>query len=342
MVSEQPLASIIILNLNGKKYLRDCLQAVFSQSLTDFEVILVDNGSNDDSVNFTEENFPQVKVIKNENNLGFAKANNQGFEMARGKYIVTLNNDTVVEKDWLENLVEIAVPDNKIGMCASKILSIYNKKEIDSVGINICLDGMARGRGRNELDKGQYDKAEEILLPSACAALYKREMLEEVGFFDEDFFAYCEDVDLGLRGRWAGWEAVSAPSAIAYHHYSSTSGKYSPLKAYLVERNHLWVLLKCFPISLLLILPFFTIYRFFLQIISVFIGKGSAAEFSKQANFGGMLSSVASAYWDALKKAPVFLKKRRVIQKKRKLSNKEFKYLLRKFRLSFKELVFKK
>ena len=269
------LASVIVLNLNGKKFLEICLESLERQTYKNFEVILVDNGSSDDSVDFVKKKYPDVKIIKNKKNLGFAEANNQGFEISKGEYIVVLNNDTRVEKYWLENLVKGAEKDEKIGMVASKILLMNSQKEIDSVGVNLCLDGMSRQRGRCEVDKGQYNKSEEVLFPSACAALYKRKMIEEVGFFDEDFFAYCEDSDLGLRGRLAGWKAVLAPGAVVHHHYSGTAGKYSSFKVYLVERNHTWFCMKNFPAELLLLFPFFTFYRFFLQFVSVLIKKGS-------------------------------------------------------------------
>lgn len=338
----KPLASIIILNYNGKKYLRDCLEAVLNQNYQNKEIILVDNGSGDGSVEFIRENFPVVKLIANKRNLGFAQGNNQGLALAGGEYIIALNNDTVVDQNWLSGLIADVQKDQRIGLVASKIFSAANPKEIDSAGVNVCLDGMARGRGRLELDTGQYEKIEEILLPSACAALYRREMLEEVGFFDEDFFAYCEDTDLGLRARLAGWRAVLAPKAKVWHRYSATSGQYSPLKAFLVERNHLWVVLKNFPLRLVLLFPVFTFYRLCLQVLAILTGRGAAGEFLKQISFGRAGKIFLRAYGEALKKLPKFIKKRRTIQRNRKISTKEFLTLLKKHRLSFKELVFKK
>jgi len=337
-----PLASIIILNFNGKRFLKDCFESLKKQTHQSFEIILVDNGSTDDSVEFIKKKFPEVKIIINKENLGFAHANNQGFKIAKGKYFITLNNDTEADEKWLENLILIAESDEKIGMVASKILSLKNPNLIDSVGVNICLNGMSRGRGRLEIDKGQYDRVEEIFLPSACAALYRREMLEEISFFDDSFFAYCEDTDLGIRGRLTDWKAFLSPQAVVYHYYSGTGGKYSFFKAYLVERNYVWVVVKNFPLELLMLFPFFIFYRFILQFYAVLAKKGATSEFLEKSSFFNSVTIVLKACFDALKKLPEFIRKRRVIQRDKKISRKEFYRLLKNYKLSFVELVFKK
>jgi len=227
-------------------------------------------------------------------------------------------------------------------MCASKILSIKNPNQIDSVGVNICLDGMTRGRARLETDEGQYDMTDEILLPSACAALYRRAMLDEIGFFDESFFAYCEDTDLGLRGQLAGWSAILVPDALVYHYYSETGGKYSSFKAYLVERNHLWVLIKNFPGELLFLSPFFTVYRFLLQGYAALTKKGATSEFLSAYSLLDILKLLANAYLDTLKELPELMQRRRAVNTGKKITRKEFYALLRKHKMTFSELVFKK
>jgi hypothetical protein len=182
------LISVIVVNFNGERHLGDCLESLSAQTFRDFEVIVVDNGSTDGSLNLIRKGFPWVKLITLDKNTGFARGNNIGFEASASKYIATLNNDTVVDKGWLEALYKAAETDRTIGMVASKILLGRNGKEIDSVGVLIYPDGMSRQRGRSEIDEGQFDRTEEVLFPSACAALYRREMLNEIGFFDEDFF----------------------------------------------------------------------------------------------------------------------------------------------------------
>lgn len=335
----KPLASIIIPNYNGKHFLDECLRSLQDQTFNNFEIILVDDGSSDDSIEFVKSRFPKVKIIINKKNLGFSKTCNRGIKSAKGKYIILLNNDTGVDKKWLEKLVSAAEENSSIGMCASKILSLKNPSLIDSVGVNICLDGMSRGRGRLEEDKGQYSEIEEILLPSGCAALYRKEMLDEIGFFDEDFFAYCEDTDLGLRGRLAGWKAILVPDAVVRHYYSGTAGGYSPLKAFLVERNHIWVVLKNFPMRLILLLPLFTFWRYLFQFYGILIRRGSSSKFVQDFSFWRIPLVIFRAYFSALWRLPEILIQRRKIKKQQKISNKEFCLLLKKYRLGIKELA---
>ncbi|MCK5506827.1 MAG: glycosyltransferase family 2 protein, partial [Thermodesulfovibrionia bacterium] len=174
-----PLISIVIPNLNGINYLPGCLSSIREQTFKEFEVIVVDNGSTDGSVEFIKAGFPQTLIIENRENRGFAAANNQGIKVAKGEYIATLNNDTEADRDWLANLYNAAVSSNeRTGMWAPKILSLERRDRIDSVGgLLLYRDGIAKGRGRLEKDTGQYDKARDILIPSACCALYSKKML---------------------------------------------------------------------------------------------------------------------------------------------------------------------
>ncbi len=338
-----PFVSVVMVNLNGIGFLKDCLQSIYGQSYSDFEVILVDNGSTDGSVQFMRDSFPAVVIIENKENLGFAKANNQGIEISKGKYIALLNNDTVVDKDWSKNLVKAAEssPD-KVGMWAGKILSLKNPKIIDSVGgLMISSDGIAKGRGRLEEDRGQYDREEEVFIPSACAGLYRKEMLNEVGLFDEYFFAYCEDTDLGLRARLAGWKTVSVPTAVVYHYYSGTTGGYGFAKAYLVERNHILLAVKNFPFSRLLLLPFYTFWRYLMQIWGIVLKKGAGGRFVQNFSAKKLVVVLLKSLLGIAKGIPLMIRKRRYIQKNRKVSNSEIKKWFKRHGLPIKELVFK-
>ena len=274
-----PEASIIILNWNGLNHLQECLESLAKQSFKDFECILVDNGSTDGSLDFLASNHKWVKLVKLPNNLGFAKGNNIGLKHSNGRYIVTLNNDTVSDKHWLAELVKIAKQHPEAGMVASRICSYFNQDVIDSLGLKICLDGMSRGAFRGQKYSTLRSIPQNVLLPSACAALYKKEMLDQTGFFDESFFAYCEDTDLGLRGRRLGWKAILARNAVVYHKYSMTGGSFSPFKIYLVERNHFWCTIKNFPTLLLLILPITTFIRYLFQCLIAISGQGSGKDF---------------------------------------------------------------
>jgi GT2 family glycosyltransferase len=224
-------------------------------------------------------------------------------------------------------------------MVASKILLGKEGNEIDSTGMLIYPDGMTRQRGHGETDGGQFDRMEEVLFPSACAALYRREMLKEIGFFDEDFFSYCEDADLGLRGRVAGWKAVFAPAAVVHHLYSRTGGRYTPFKAYHVERNHMWVLLKDLPASLILLFPFYTLWRYIIQMYGLFSGKGSVARLAEQSGKLQMMAVVLKAYGSALTMLPRMLRKRKNIWDGRRIELREYKSLLKRHRISAGELM---
>ncbi len=244
--------SVIILTWNGRAYLKACLDSLAAQTYCDFETILVDNGSSDGSVEYVRSAYPWVRLLELTENIGFAGGNNRALKECSGKFIVTLNNDTKLEPGFLAALVAAAEGDPAIGMVAAKMLNFYEKRRIDSVGVRIALNGMGQNIGVGEQDNGQYDVATEVFGPCAGAALYRRAMLEEVGFFDPAFFAYYEDLDLAWRGRLAGWRSVTAPDAVVYHVHSATSGKMSPFTVYHVQRNKWFVIIKNWPVSLIM------------------------------------------------------------------------------------------
>lgn len=334
-----PLVSIIVVNWNRREYVGECLNSLRSQSFRDFEVILVDNGSTDGSVESIEENFPGfVRILKNKENVGFARGNNQGIEVARGEYIVLLNNDAQADSHWLEGLLKGTEEDQRVGMVASKIYLHGSDKVIDNVGHLIYRDGLNRGRGRLEVDHGQFDEKEEVLFPSGCAALYRRKMLEEVGLFDEDFFAYADDTDLGLKGRMAGWRCLYMPQAIVYHRYSQSSGPYSPLKAFYVERNRVWIAVKYLPLSMLLISPFYTLWRFLFQSYGALTGQGAAGKFSQEYSRFLLLSVLLQAYVAALGGMPKMWRKRKAMKKLTRVSKEEIRNWFHRFGLSARKI----
>lgn len=338
-VIKSPLISVIIVNWNGKKFLPDCLDSLRQQSCDDFEAIVVDNGSRDGSIELLQDYYPWVRLVSLAENTGFAGGNNAGFAVARGKYIVTLNNDTRVDKFWLSELIVPVEENSEIGMVASRICNWDKPDQIDSLGVAICHDGMSRGSCRrssySELSVG---RSEDILLPSACAALYCRKMIDEIGFFDDDFFAYCEDTDLGLRGRVAGWGAVLARDAIVFHRYSRSGGEFSPFKLYLVERNHFWVALKSFPAAMLMALPFWTAIRYFVQARLVLGGRGAGAQF-RNSSTSALIKALLRGVFDALSGLPRLFGKRRSVMATRRLTGCEMRQLLNTHKLSFMELL---
>ena len=333
-------ASIIIVTWNGKQHLPDCLESLQSQTFHDFEVIVVDNGSIDGSLEYLRTHHPWVQVVQLPENTGFACGNNIGFSHSRGDYIITLNNDTMADPGWLGELVAVADAHPEAGMVASRICNFTDRDQIDSLGFRVCRDGMSRGAFRLQRYSAiTMNPVEKTLFPSACVALYRRSMIDQIGFFDEDFFAFCEDTDLGLRGRLAGWEALVAPEAVVYHKYSQTTGVFSPFKLYLVERNHYWVALKTFPVSWILLLPLFTVVRFFVQAFTVINGDGSGGEFLASGSRHSCLWAILRGMRDALAGTPAVLRKRSLVMRTRKLTHRQYVQLLKRYRLTFRELL---
>ena len=336
-----PLVSVIIVNWNGKHLLEECLESLRNQSFKNFEIIVVDNGSSDSSCEFVRHSFPEVILIELPSNRGFAGGNNVGISNAKGNYIALLNNDTKADKDWLKNLIAIAEKTPKAGMFASKILSYYNPDVIDNVSLVIYRDGLARGKGRLEIDRGQYNTLTPALLPSGCAALYRKEMLNEIGVFDEEFFAYSDDVDLGLRARFAGWDCLYVPQAVVYHKYSSSTEAYSPIKAYLVERNRIWVMIKYFPIEMILVSPFYTTLRLLLQLYGALTGKGAAARFSINYSVFYAMKTLLKAWCSAFFGLPKFIKQRKRLSILRKIKRSDIYRLFSQFGISPWEIALK-
>ena len=332
--------SVIIVNWNGRDHLTACLESLAAQTFRDFEVVLVDNGSVDGSLELVRAHFPWVKLVELPGNRGFAVGNNIGLNHSNGAYIVTLNNDTAADSGWLAELVAVADTYPGVGMVASRICAFDDHDRIDSLGVQICRDGMSRGAFRlRRFSTLDLERVEEILLPSACVALYRRAMLDETGFFDEEFFAYCEDTDLGLRGRLAGWGALLARDAVVYHKYSSTSGTFSPFKLYLVERNHYRAVLKSCPMTFLLLIPLFTCVRYGVQASVVLSGTGSGGEFLASGSRTACIGAILRGMRDALLAIPSILRKRSAVMRTRRLSNREMSALLGRYRLSFRELL---
>jgi GT2 family glycosyltransferase len=337
---ENPTVSIIIVNWNGCEHLETCLDSLSAQSYRAFEVVVVDNGSSDGSVTLIRERYPWVRLVELPENRGFAAGNNVALPFCRGRYIVTLNNDTAADPGWLEELAAVADARPDVGMVASRICDYYDRDRIDSLGFRVCRDGMSRGAYRQRrFSELLLNRIEEILVPSACVALYRRAMLDETGFFDEDFFAYCEDTDLGLRGRLAGWGALLATQAVVYHKYSGTGGAFSAFKLYLVERNHYWVALKNFPLPMLLLVPFFTIVRYCVQAVVVLSSSGSGREFRESGSPVLLAGAILKGVWHALRGTPRMLRKRSQIRRTARLSGREMAELLKSYDLSFRELL---
>lgn len=248
--SHDPLVSVVVVNYNGRHLLEDCFRSLTQQTYRNYEIILVDNGSKDDSISFMKEHYPDVRIVQLSSNTGFAGGANAGIRTSNGEYILTLNNDTIADAHLVEEIVQPMRSDTRVGMCGAKMF--LPEGRINSTGICISRSGAAWNRGMGEMDHGQYEVEEEIFGPCAGAALYRRSMLDEIGLFDEDFFLYMEDVDLAFRGRLAGWKCIYVPTSRVLHIHGGTAVPESAVAVYYVNRNRIWYVVKNFPVGTLI------------------------------------------------------------------------------------------
>ncbi len=355
--SADPTVSVIVVNWNGLDVLGDCLRSLERQTYRDFEVIVVDNGSHDGSEEIVKlfgkrwrkVEGPSLTLVELSENQGFCGGNNAGVARARGTLIALLNNDAEAEKDWLSSLVEAARARPDYGQFASKLLldglDEGGRRLIDNTGHLLYPDGLNCGRGRLEEERGRFDEPGEILCPSGAAALYRREALEDAaelfsdGPFDEDFFCYGDDLELGLRLRRAGWPAYYVPGAVVLHKHSHSLEDYSPLKAYYIERNRLWVAIKHFPLRDLAISPFFTLWRYGWNVRRLMQGEGAAGRFVDGQGAGRLAWALVHADASAVAGAPRMLAKRLLFAPKSRLSGREFRRWAGRWRIGARDIT---
>ena len=245
--------SVVVVTWNGLRHLEECLPRVLEQRLEHgdaLELIVVDNASSDGSPGYLRDlaaRDARVRVLRNERNLGFAGPNNQGFAAARGAFVATLNNDAPPEPDWLATLVDVARRDPAAGSVASRMVFAHAPGVVQSAGISIDRAAIAWDRHVGRPVAKSDAVVTEVFGASAGAALYRREMLEQLGGFDARFFLYLEDVDLAWRARLAGWRALHAPQAVVRHAHSASAKEGSPFKNWHLGRNKIWTTVKCYP-----------------------------------------------------------------------------------------------
>jgi GT2 family glycosyltransferase len=236
-----PLVSVVVVCWNAKQHLRDCLDSLHRQTHPSLEVIVVDNGSTDGTSEYVQSTYPWVRLHALDRNTGYAPANNLGFRLAKGEYLVVLNPDTEVEPDFAGELVR-AVDQDGVGLATSRICLFDDRARINACGNEIHLTGLGtcRGLGRPAKD---FDSAQRVASVSGCAFMIRRDVLDRIGGFDEDYFLYVEDTDLSLRARLAGYGIAYAPKSVVYHKYAL---RMTPDKFYFIERNRRLTLIKNF------------------------------------------------------------------------------------------------
>lgn len=298
---------VIIPSWNGIDYISDCLTSLLKQSAK-IDIIVVENGSKDGSPELIKKKFPSVELLEFKDNAGFSGGVNRGIKPALEKgyeYIILFNNDAVADKDWVKNLVSAAVNKTDAGIVTGKFMRM-DKKHLDSTGEFYSTHAMPFPRGRNRVDTDQYKKGEYVFAGTGGASLYKAALFKEIGIFDEDFFAYFEDIDIAFRAQLAGWKVWYEPSAVAYHHVSATSSKLSGFSRYHSVKNCILTYNKNMPGI------YFWRYKlwFFARLARMFFGALRDKQLG--AYFKGFLMGV--------RLMPSTLRKRSAIQKSRKVS----------------------
>lgn len=244
------MLSVVIPNWNGMKFIGMCLDSFQASTCQDYEIIVVDNGSTDGSKELIKEKYPSVKIIELPENLGFARACNEGIKATERKYVCLLNNDIKIHPDWLTELYEGMERHPECGMGTSKMLFMDQRDVFYNTGDLYHIWGVGGGRGQGEKDYGQYEQEEYVFGACAGAGIYRRTMLEEIGLFDEDFFIFAEDVDLNFRANWARYKTIYLPKAVVYHIGTATVGLYSDRYIYLCNKNDINVLVKNMTLSM--------------------------------------------------------------------------------------------
>jgi GT2 family glycosyltransferase len=318
MGTDFPIVSIVIVNLNGKSFLHDSLLSLqnLDYPRKKLEVIVVDNGSNDGSVEYVNATFPSTFVLKLEKNYGFCKPNNEASKIAKGKYLVFLNNDTIVSRDWLKELVKGTFIDPDIMCCASKILYYDMKKIVNAAGGKITKIGGGFYKGYGAVDcRSTCDSYEYTGFGCGAGVLVSKEFFLSIGGFDEDYFASCEEHELGLRVWMNGFKVLFVPTAVMYHKESGTfgaKGSSHPVKVYLLVRNRLYNIFKNFELSNvikgLIMAVMFDAYR--------------SMNFVLEGNFAS-IRSTAKAYFCFAKNLKRTVGKRRSVQEKRVRTDEE-------------------
>lgn len=250
--------SIVIPNYNGIKYVETCFDALKKQTMKDVEIWMIDNGSTDGSRELVQEKYPEVQVVEMGENTGFCGAVNAGIKRSKSPYVLLLNNDTQATETFVEKLYQAIEKDKKIFSCSAKLLQYHNRDAIDDAGDFYCALGWAYARGKGASSE-KYDREEDIFFSCAGAAIYRKEILDQIGYFDENHFAYLEDADIGYRARILGFKNRYIPEAVVYHVGSASSGSvYNLFKTRYSSRNSIYLIYKNMPLlQILLNLPLF-------------------------------------------------------------------------------------
>jgi GT2 family glycosyltransferase len=305
-----PRVSVVIPTWNGRELLAEALRSLDAQTFADFEAIVVDNGSTDGTAEMVSGWHRPTRLVRLETNHGFAEATNLGIRASVGEIVVLMNNDAMADDRWLASLVAALDANPHVGSCASRMLMYRDRDRIDSAGDQLGIFASQIGHG--QLDGPAFSEPRRVLSACAGAAAYRRSMLDEVGLLDERFFAYLEDVDLGIRATLAGWGCLYVPDAVVYHYGSATSNKIPERKFLLLMRNSLYIFFQYMPLGRLVLwgLPVLLWPVVRARIVGVRYGLG------------------LRCVWEFLRDLPAVIRRRREVFRGRRISRGEFRALL--------------
>jgi GT2 family glycosyltransferase len=337
-----PGVTALVLNWNGAGVVGDCVRSLQQQDYPALQVLVVDNASTDGSADMVRSEFPSVRLHVNEKNLGFGGGNNVGIRLTRTPYVLMCNNDTRIQPGAVRRLVEALEVQPRAGSATPCIILAASGK-VDATGIVVCPDGLALGRGRAEAPEAMQEAA-EVFYASDCCCLYRKAMLDDLRLpsgelYDEDFFAYADETDMGWRAQRRGWKSLYVPAAVVYHHHAASSGSVSPFLVRLVERNRVWVAAKNFPLWLLVYGVFWTFYRFFWQVWGALARRGRAGAMAAERSKIEMAKILLRAYWEALLGLPKMWRKRRAIMRSGRLTMGQFRQIFRRFGIGAKDIA---
>lgn len=341
MVSETISGKVLVVipNYNGRDHICQCVKSVIDQTYSLTEIVVVDNSSTDGSGKLVQRTFPHVRVIQMGYNAGWGVACNVGIASTDSEYITLLNNDCYMEKNCVVEMVKAIQLDRKYGSCASRILLWDRPDTSEACGLVIYRDGSSCGRGRLRPAE-QYMEIEEVFCANDCCCLYRREMIDDIGVYDPDFFIYCDETDIGWRHQLAGWKCVYTPHAIAYHAHSRAAGSYSAFKAFHVERNRIYLCIKYFPIHDLLLSFLYSAYRYLYQwYLSTCFIKGALARYRANNSLMAGVWILLKAHWAAALKFPTMWRRRQKMKAITRISNNERDEIMDRFGISVYEMA---
>ncbi|MBL8239839.1 MAG: glycosyltransferase family 2 protein [Bryobacterales bacterium] len=336
-----PRVTVVIPTLSAGDALWECVRSLQNQSCRNFSIVIVDNSGEHRVNNTWPSDLPNTAVttLHPGANLGYGSAVNLAARSHPADFIAVINDDAAAHPLWLQSLLDMFAQHPEAGSAASQVRLAGPADSLDSAGMAIAADGTTKQRGHLQ-SPSLFNEPAEVLLPSGSAAIYRAETFTQTGGFDDDFFLYCEDSDLGLRARWAGWTCRYVPAAIVHHRYSHSAGRASRLKAFYVERNRLRLIVKNFPAPRIARALFATPLRYLYHFLAMRRGHGAAAQFQRDGQSAWTLvSCVLSAHFELVRSLPRLWRQRRSIRATAKISAASFAATLDRHSISLQQVA---